>query len=53
MVQSAMKLMARGRTAALPPPPFWAPHQQRACDDGEEDLIFHMEPLPDDLEPEE
>jgi len=49
-----MKLLARGRTAMPPPPSFWAPNQQRACDgDGDEDLIFHMEPLPDDLEPEE
>ena len=53
--QSEMKLLARGRAAAPPPlPAFWAPHQQRACDeDGAEDLIFHVEPLPDDLEPEE
>ena len=50
--QSAMKLLARGQPAA-PPPSFWAPYQQRAGDDGDEELIFHMEPLPDDLEPEE
>ena len=51
-LQSAMKQLARGKAAAPPPPLFWAPYQQRACNDGE-DLILHMEPLPDDLEPEE
>ena len=54
--QSALKLMARGRVAP-PPPFFWVPppppqERSTSASDGE-DLIFRMDPLPDDLDPEE
>ena len=51
-LQSAMKLLARGKGAAPPAPGFWAPHGERSHSEAG-GLVYRMEPLPDDLEPEE
>jgi hypothetical protein len=47
-----MKLLARGKGAAAPALAFWAPFGEHSCEEAAK-FVFHMEPLPDDLEPEE
>ena len=52
MPQNAMKLLARGKGATAPTPAFWVPGPERSHEEEAGHVVF-MEPLPDDLEPEE